>query len=370
MYDVAIIGGGLAGLTNAVHLSKAGLKVLLVEKNNYPTHKVCGEYISNEVIGYLDSIGIYPFKTGAVAIDKFLLSTQKGKTTKANLPLGGFGLSRYALDNLLFKKALANGCVIKKAIVETIEFQNNYFKTTTRDGSAYQATFVIGAYGKRSRLDHKLDRDFIKTTTPYLAVKCHYSGDFPQDLVALHNFEGGYCGVSKVENEILNVCYLADANSFKTYRNTKTFQEQVLCKNPHLKELFSRIKPIFEKPLTISQISFSQKATVKDHILMSGDAAGMVHPLCGNGMGMAIQSAQLLSNLLLEYTSNKNQNRTWLESNYTKEWNKVFQKRLLAGRIINRFFSNHNMLDKGLGLLRLFPFALPYIIKQTHGTSI
>ena len=52
-FDVLIIGGGLAGLCNAIHLSKFGTKVLLIEKNEYPKHKVCGEYISNEVLPYL-----------------------------------------------------------------------------------------------------------------------------------------------------------------------------------------------------------------------------------------------------------------------------------------------------------------------------
>ena len=64
-FDVIIIGGGLAGLTNAIHLSKSRQRVLLIEKNSYPKHKVCGEYISNEVLPYLNSLGINPIKDGA-----------------------------------------------------------------------------------------------------------------------------------------------------------------------------------------------------------------------------------------------------------------------------------------------------------------
>ena len=71
--DVTIIGGGLAGLCNAIHLSKYGKKVLLIEKNEYPKHKVCGEYISNEVLPYLDFLDINPFDFGAVKIKKFQL---------------------------------------------------------------------------------------------------------------------------------------------------------------------------------------------------------------------------------------------------------------------------------------------------------
>ncbi len=370
MFDILIIGGGLAGLTNAVHLSKTGLRVLLLEKNDYPKHKVCGEYISNEVLPYLEYLDIHPDSIGAVSINKFLLSTPKGKVIETTLPLGGFGISRFALDNLLYQKAKANGCVIKKTTVESIDFLEDIFKVTTRNGCEYFATFAIGAYGKRSRLDIHLDRKFIQKKTPFLGVKCHFTGEFPEDLVALHNFEGGYCGVSKVENGLLNVCYLADYKIFKQYRNTEIFQQEVLCQNPHLKALFSKIKPVFPKPLTISQISFSPKETIKNHIFMSGDSAGMVHPLCGNGMGMAIHSAKILSSLLIQFFNKKTAHREVLESAYTKEWDRTFQKRLLAGRFLNLFLANHKILDTGIGMLRLFPSLLPFIIKQTHGSKI
>ena len=69
-YDVIIIGGGLAGLTSAIHLSKANHSVLLIEKNEYPKHKVCGEYVSNEVLPYLDFLGFNPFEFGAKRISK------------------------------------------------------------------------------------------------------------------------------------------------------------------------------------------------------------------------------------------------------------------------------------------------------------
>lgn len=370
MFDILVIGGGLAGLTNAVHLSKAGLKVLLLEKNEYPKHKVCGEYISNEVLSYLEYLDIHPFRAGAIAIDNFLLSTTKGKKVKTKLPLGGFGISRFTLDNLLYKKALANGCVFRKTTVVSIDFLGDNFKVTTRNGNEYFATFAIGAYGKRSKLDIQLDRKFIKKKTPFLAVKSHYTGEFQNNQVALHNFKGGYCGVSKVENDLINVCYLADAKTFKLYRNTEKFQQEVLCQNPLLKALFLRIKPVFDKPLTISQISFSRKETINNHLFMSGDAAGMVHPLCGNGMGMAIHSAQILSNLLIQFFNKKTRSRQIVESTYVKEWNLAFRKRLLAGRFLNLFLSNHNMLNRSIGMLKYFPGLLPFIIKQTHGTKL
>ncbi len=370
MYDVLIIGGGLAGLVNAVHLSKAGLKILVLEKNDYPKHKVCGEYISKEVLPYLESIGIHPFQIGATSINNFLLTSPKGTQIATRLPLGGFGISRFALDNLLYQKAVANGCVVIKTIVEKIDFLGDSFKISTRGGTNYFATFAIGAYGKRATLDVQLNRKFIHKKTPFLAVKSHYTGEFPEDLVALHNFNGGYCGVSKVENDLINVCYLANYKTFKKYRNIETYQREVLCKNPHLNKIFGQLKPVFPKPLTISQISFSPKKTVENHILMSGDTAGMIHPLCGNGMGMAIHSAQILSELLIHFFNKKRSSRQHLEAAYVKAWNHTFQKRLRAGRCLNLFISKPNLLDLGIPLLKFLPNMLPFIIRQTHGNVI
>jgi flavin-dependent dehydrogenase len=107
--DVLIVGGGLAGLSSAIHLSKQNLSVLVIEKNSYPKHKVCGEYISNEVLPYLDFLEVDVFKLGAKKIDKFQLSTPKGQLISADLPLGGFGIIRFCLDESLSNKALESG---------------------------------------------------------------------------------------------------------------------------------------------------------------------------------------------------------------------------------------------------------------------
>ena len=77
--DVIIIGGGLAGLTTAIHLSKYGLKVTLIERNKYPKHKVCGEYISNEVLPYLEWLGLKIQDLKPSIISKMEFSTLTGK---------------------------------------------------------------------------------------------------------------------------------------------------------------------------------------------------------------------------------------------------------------------------------------------------
>jgi menaquinone-9 beta-reductase len=367
MFDVIIIGGGLAGLCSAIHLSKYNLNILVIEKNSYPKHKVCGEYISNEVLPYLDYLGIDVFGLGAQKINTFELSTPKNKLLKSDLTLGGFGISRYTLDNTLYEKAKNSNVQTLQDSVTDVQFLDDNFSVVTKQNNTYKSKVVIGAYGKRSNLDITLDRNFIKKKSPFLAVKMHAKGGFPKDLVALHNFKGGYCGVSKVENDTINLCYITDFDAFKTYKDIDEFQEKVVFKNTYLKTIFKNSIPVFEQPLTISQISFSNKTPIENHIIMCGDTAGMIHPLCGNGMSMAIRSAQLASNLIIDYLQGKIKSRQALEKAYQKSWNREFKTRLNVGHFVAKLFSKNQLAEVLIPVLKWFPFLLAIIIKQTHG---
>ena len=370
-FDIIIIGGGLAGLCNAIHLSKYGKDVLLIEKNNYPKHKVCGEYISNEVLPYLQFLDFNPFDFGAVKIENFQISTTNNKTINAKLPLGGFGISRYQIDLELSKKALQNGTVILQDSVTNIQFIDDHFSVTTKENKRFTSKICIGAFGKRSTLDKKMNRDFIKKKSPYLGVKLHVKDyDFSEDLVALHNFKGGYCGVSKVEKNIINLCYISDFTTFKKYKNINEFQEKVVFKNKFLRAVFQNSKPVWDKSLSISQISFETKNPIENHMIMCGDSAGMIHPLCGNGMSMAIQSSQIASKLILNYLNDKIPSRIQLEKLYITQWNKEFKWRLKTGHFIARLFRNDTIANLLLKILQKTPFLLPLIIKQTHGKAI
>lgn len=369
-FDVVIVGGGLAGLTCAIHLSKYNRNVLLFEKVKYPKHKVCGEYVSNEVLPYLNSLGIFPKNQGAKEINTFEITTSKNKTISSKLELGGFGISRYCLDNLLANKAIENGVEIKYEQVNEINFTDTIFSVQLNSKENFTSNFVIGAFGKRSNLDKSLKRKFIDKQSPFLAVKTHVNGDFPNNKVALHNFEGGYCGVSKVENNHINLCYIASYKSFKKHKNIQDFQENVVFKNHKLKAIFKESIPVFDKPLTISQISFDKKPLIQNHILMCGDASAMIHPLCGNGMGMAISSAQLLSTLLVDYFENKIKSRDALEKMYLSKWKKRFDKRLFFGHILASIFENKFATRIVWFIVYLFPVLIPKIIKNTHGKPL
>jgi len=364
--DVIIIGGGLAGLTSALHLSKQGLKVTLVEKHNYPHHKVCGEYLSNEIVPYLCWLNANINELHPTYIQHLKFTTQNGKSAQVKLPLGGIGVSRYCLDDFLYHKAKANGCTIVIASVSGISFSDDIFEVSVQD-QILRAKIVLGAFGKRANIDQILARDFMKKTSKWMAVKAHYSGDFPDGLIALHNFPGGYCGISKIEHNAINLCYLTDVETFRKYKNVVDHQKHVLFTNSHLKFFFERNTVLFDKPLTISQISFEKKTVIEDHILMVGDAASLIHPFCGNGMAMAIHSAKIASELIVDYYAGKIISREGLEKRYINQWRKNFARRLFFGRILAKVLRYEVGIRVLMWLATIFPPGLTWIIKQTHG---
>lgn len=366
--EIVIIGGGPAGLTASIHLARHGIQVVLLEKEPYPKHKVCGEYVSREILPYFTQLDIDLTQLSPKQISKFQFTCVQGTSLEAVLPLGGLGLSRFALDNFLYQQASKNGVLVKQQTVESVCFENDYFIVKTREGETYQTRQVLGAFGKRSNLDLATRRPFSQKKSPWMAVKEHYEHpDFPDDLVALHNFPGGYCGVSKIETGAVNLCYLTRTEGFKTAGNPRSFNAKVLSQNPHLSRILSKARPIFKRPLTIAQVSFRPKSLVEDHILMIGDAAGLLHPLCGNGMAMAIHSAKIASEITIRLLTGS-LSRQEAASLYEKQWNEQFRNRIRIGRLLQEVIVNQRVNSLTFPVIKRFPGLLPKIISSTHGS--
>ncbi|MFY0627748.1 MAG: NAD(P)/FAD-dependent oxidoreductase [Reichenbachiella sp.] len=364
--DVIIIGGGLAGLVNSILLSRAGLSVRLFEKKSYPFHRVCGEYISNEVKPFLIKNDLFPSEFEPASISKFLLTSTNGRKAELDLELGGFGISRYCFDQFLFKKAQDAGVDIQQnSTVSEIQFLNDHFEISVGQ-EKFSSKIAISAHGKRSKLDANLHREFMAKKSPYIGVKYHIKTDYSDDTIALHNFNNGYCGISKVENNTFNLCYLSHRSNLRKFQNITDMESNVLAENPFLKTLFQESEFVFDQPLVINEISFEKKNPVENHLLMSGDAAGMITPLCGNGMAMAIHSAKILSELIIQHFSSGLVNRKQLEKEYEAQWNQNFSFRLSAGRTIQRLFGSKTTSNIGVNLAKIKPVA-KRIVALTHG---
>ena len=371
IYDIAIAGGGLAGLALSIQCAQAGYRTILFEKEKYPFHKVCGEYISFESWNFLEELGVPLSQMNLPIIRRLLVTAPNGKELEQSLPLGGFGISRYKLDAILAEISRQNGVeLIEGTKVDEIKFENETFCLQTITGN-YQAKIAVGAFGKRTNLDVKWKRKFIlqkpNKLNNYIGVKYHIKTNWPEDLIALHNFENGYCGISQIEGNKYCLCYLTTARNLERCGNSiADMERQILCRNPHLKKIFEGSEIISRSPTTISQISFGKKEQVYNHLLLAGDAAGMIAPLCGNGMSMALHGSKIAFEQIHLFLQNKIP-RWQMEQDYAHTWKKEFSSRLRTGRMVQRFFGSVFLSDLLISVLKPFPSITDKLIARTHG---
>jgi flavin-dependent dehydrogenase len=364
---VIIVGGGISGLITAIQLAQAGIPSILIERKTYPLHRVCGEYVSNETVPFLTSLGLYPEEFSPPRIKRFLLTSVNGKSASLQLDLGGFGISRYSFDHFLYTKAKGFGVdFLLCTEAEKVQYTDGKFLVQI-PATTLEADVVIGCFGKRSKIDISLGRSFIKKKSPYVGVKYHIRTDHAGDLIALHNFKNGYCGISNIEDGKTNLCYLSHRNNLKEHGNIRAMEEDVLFKNPFLKEIFNNSQFLFDKPETINEISFETKGPLDNHILMTGDAAGMITPLCGNGMAMAIHSAKLLSERVIRFCKEPDYRREQLEQDYSMCWKRFFENRLWTGRQIQRLFGSEWASNGAVNLTRYSKPVADFLMKRTHG---
>lgn len=364
--NVVIIGGGLAGLTASIRLIRNGITSTVIEKKSYPLHRVCGEYVSNEALPFLKSLGLYPHHLELPQIKFFEISSVSGVTSRAPLDLGGFGISRFAFDDHLYKVASREGVNFTlNSEVTSTSFQDDGFELETSFGTV-RADVVIGAFGKRSKLDVQMKRPFMQKRSPYIGVKYHVRSDQPRDLVSLHNFAGGYCGVCAVEDGITNLCYLTHRDNVKNAGDLSQMEADTMFRNPRIKDIFKNSSFVFERPEVINEISFKTKGAVEDHILMAGDAAGMITPVCGNGMAIAIRSGKIASDIVSEFCAGRI-GRAQMEERYTREWSSAFARRLWVGRNVQRLFGNRHFSSLAVSIARSSEAIAQLIVRNTHG---
>ena len=370
-YDLAIVGGGLAGLALSIQKARSGYQVILFEKEQYPFHRVCGEYISLESWDFFQNLGVDLKSLDVSYINRLHVSAVNGVSIEQKLPLGGFGISRYKLDHVLSEIAKQAGVIVyEQTRVNDIQFSNDHFSIESTKGN-FKVKVVAGSFGKRSNLDIKWKRPFVvakkNKLNNYIGVKYHVRYDFPEDLIALHNFKKGYCGISKVEGNKYCLCYLTTADNLQNSNNDiRRMEKNILSVNPHLKKIFSECEMLWKEPVIISQISFDKKELVKDHVLMIGDAAGMITPLCGNGMSMALHASKIASEEIKLFLEGLIP-REAMEKNYSSKWNALFNDRLKMGRRLQRLFADQRLTNLLINLGRTFPGIIKALIKKTHG---
>ncbi len=353
----------MSGLVAATELARAGREVLVFERHPYPRHKVCGEYLSAEVVPYLGSLGVN--LEDACRISRLKLQSLSGPAVTTTLPLGGLGISRFALDDRLYNVARNSGVRFRFETVREIHPTGKEFMLRT-DSGAVRAGLALAAWGKRSVLDRQTRRSFFDIRSGWLAVKNHFPAEYPDDMVGLYTFPGGYGGLSCTETGAVNFCYLIRKDRFRDWGGPEGCTRTLTERHPGIREVLSGISPLLEQPLVISQVSFEKKSRRQGQLLFAGDAARLIHPLTGNGMAMAITGGRMLAQHLLERGTKTNTNP---RKSYEAAWSREFGARLQFGLVLQWILTRSGLTDFMVRVAARFPRLLPPVVAGTHGNG-
>ena len=370
-YDVLVIGGGVAGCSAAIQVAERGRRVLLLEKKQYPTHKLCGEFLSVEVLAMFERLGVREavWQADARPINHACLTTATGTVFESALPGTALGLSRYTMDRLLFEKARAAGADARDGVgVRAVEGRLGEGFVVQTEAGAFEARVVLGAYGKRGLLDRKLGRSFLQARSPFVAFKAHYEGVNLPGVIELHAFPGGYCGLSHVEQGRVNACWIGREEVLKEAGGTpETMITQSLMQNPALARRFQAMERVTDRFIAVSQITFIPKGAFAGDVCMIGDTAGMIAPMCGDGMAMALRSAELATPLVVAFLAGR-MTAAHFRERYTRAWRREFGMRMRLGRWMHHGYCRPAVARLGVSAVRQMPGLGRWLIRQTRGS--
>ncbi len=375
-FDILIIGGGPAGSSAAISLANKGLTVAVIEKKTFPREVLCGEFLSHEVISALKSFGLFEeflsLKPNSVSHFRFI--PENGVTATHPLGFDGFAVKRSLLDQLLLKKAKSLGTtVVQPAEVVSMRRVNNFFEIlckTNKGIETFAAYNVIGAYGRQNIIDKSLRRSFAGSHSGYSGVKYHVPKNmlysFAEQEIQIFSSNGIYCGVNCVSDNEVTLCFLSNKNINQL--EPKNALYELLEKNPSFRALFIHdpLPGLLKLPVYgTGNIFFGKRSVVENGIFMIGDAARVIAPLAGDGIGMAIESGMLVAKVLVDAKKN-NRSSSDTESFYKKEWSNHFSKRIHVALTLQQFALNSQGGNVGGSLMQRFPLLTEKMIQWTR----
>ena len=377
---IAIAGAGPAGSSLAIRLADAGFDVVLIERKRFPRQKLCGEFISPECLRHFHDLHVADQMLDAggdrILETRFFELGGRGVT----VPTGWFGsgdfalsLSRAEMDNLLLKQARRAGVDILEGVsIVGIERENGRLaalKARSEDGESREiaADIFVDATGRASvirKLVEKENGHAARSSKPDLVgFKAHVrDAAIPKGVCEIYSFPGGYAGLSNVENDLANLCFLIKSDVVRSAGgDADELVKTVVSKNKRAVESLARVSAASEW-LAVSVDGFGTKPPSPAANLFSvGDAASFIDPFTGSGMVMAFESSEILAETFAGTTLDLAGRK------YADDYRKRFANRLRVCSLLRRTAFMPRLATTVVATLRISTAARRTLARATRG---
>lgn len=297
-----IAGGGPAGATAAILLGRQGRNVTLVERCAEPTHKVCGEFLSGEALGYLQGVGVDVWKLGAQPIRKVRL-IGRDVIAEAALPFRAASLSRKAMDGALLCAAREAGVnlILGRKVEELVPAVSGW-RARLDDQREIRGAQAMLATGKHDLRGHARGPG---RQRGLVAFKLHMKLQSEQrqrleETVEIALFPGGYLGLQPTETGAANLCLLIHERRLRALGGGWAgVLQHLVDSSPVLRERLAGAEPAMPRPLAVSHIPYGYlRAEAPPGLWVLGDQAAVIPSFSGDGMSIALHSAHVAAALV------------------------------------------------------------------------
>ena len=376
--DVAIVGAGPAGSALALRLASRGVDVVLLDRARFPRDKLCGEFLSPDALQDLHALGVLPdvLAHRPARLDRFVLTSRRLGSATVPLPWPAIGLTRLALDATLCAAARARGADVREGACATSvrrEPAGTMLMELREDADAapgpIRARVVVDAAG---RLGAFAGRPVAGPAAPpdmhlHVGLKRRYratSSDGIPEGVEIHAFGGGYLGLAQVEGGLVSACALVSAESLRRDGSPEALLDRAAQENPALRRRWDALKPVGDRFLATAGITFGRRGPRSEDVLEVGDAAGMIAPVCGDGMAMALRSAESGEASVTRALAGV----PWadVQAAHRAAWRREFGSRLRTGAVVQSLLLASLGPEALVGAARLLPGVAHALMRATR----